>query len=501
MVRLPASQFVFLIACVGLFLIGCGASDQPLETDEVPDEARAVEAPDMMIPQALDDEDTPLYGDDGLRFRDYSYVMHAVSLVASISEDDELAHEAFRPELGEDIMRERGEFWLDMVSRLQQTFNDNGAWAPHLVETPDGWMATGAPDLADYAQGVYTYHAHHRADRWAEHGLEDEMTHSPATFTTQPGVYLLDNHYADGRFYRDAEHTSWDHESMANGVSGLHAHIYAWVRWEKPGGADDMGQLSRDRLATWLQHEPDDLVEIGRELAETFDAAWDEELGTYVFDERDAVTYRTESVGALLRGQKAIIDLLYMFGDEADEERIDRLFTRSTSIAEPVMDLAEPWGLPGRVTFTAEGVEPATRTADVASTWSFVHHFAGGYSYTREREGTAQLLTDRAPDFLDAYGAFVDALLEGALEHQMQDGAVVSTLDYETGEVVEGHRSTEAISLFLMGAGNAYGAGEMFAAPDAWGDNDEVAERSRALYEALADQTELLEDKFIMRVE
>ena len=497
-----ASRYLALALLIagGIMLSGCEASDEPLQTDDVPDDARAVDAPDLLIPQAIDAEDTPLYGDDGLRFRDYSTVMHAVSLIASISEDDELAHEDFRPELGADIQRERGQFWLDMVSRMQNSFDDDGAWAPHLVETPDGWMAVGAPDLHDYAQGVYTYHAHHRADRWEEHGLEDEMTHSPAPFTTQPGVYLLDDHYADGRFYWDADQSEFDHESMANGVSGLHAHIYAWVRWEKPDGADDMGQLSKDRLETWLQHNPDDLAEIARELADTFDDAWDEDLNTYVFDGSEAVTYRTESVGALLRGKKALVDHLYMFGDDADQEHIDQLFTRSTTLFESMMELAEPWGLPGRVRFTDEGVDAETRTADVASTWNFVHHLAGGYSYTRERDGTAQLLTNEAPDLLDAYGEFVDTLLDGALEYQIQNGAVVSTLSYDTGDVVEDHRSTEAIGFFLLGAGNAYGAGERFGPPAAW-DDDDVAARSRDLYTALADQTELLEEAFITPAE
>ena len=478
------------------FASGCELEEQPFERDTAPEDARSASAPEVYIPKALDDDGMPLYDEEGLRFRDYSYVMHAVSLVGGLSRDSELGHPDFRPELSEDLMRERGEFWLDMVSRLQATFDDNGDWAPYLVETPDGWMATGAPDLADYAQGVYTYHTHHRASRWADHGLEDDMARLPSVFTTAPGVYLLDNHYADGRFYWDADHTEYDHESIANGVSGLHAHIYAWVRWEKPGGADDHGELSEDHLMNWMQYSPEDLADIARELAATFDEAWDDERGAYRFDDDEAVTYRTESVGALLRGQAALIDVLHMFGNDADEEHIDRLFTRSTDMLTAVMNLAEPWGLPERIRFTADGPEPASETADVAGTWSFVNHISGGYSYTREREGTAQLLTNERPDLLDEYGAFVDTLLEGALDYQLQDGTVVSTLDYETGAVQEDRRSTEAITLFLLGAGNAYDAGEAFAAPGSW-DGGDVAERSRALYNVLVDHTELLEEEFV----
>lgn len=481
-----------------VLLAGCEPEGPPVETETVPEEARPVEAPDLFVPTALDDEDRPIYDEGGLRFRDYSHVMHAIAEVGALSRDSELGHEAFRPELGGERMRQRGELWLEMIDRLQATFDDEGAWAPYLVETPEGWHAVGAPDLADYAQGVYTYQTHHRSGRWGDLGLETEMIHRPAAFTTSPGIHLLGTHYADGRFYHDPEHTAFDEESMANGVAGLHAHIYAWVRWEKAGGADDHGQIEEGRLVGWLQYGPDDLVQVARALAVTFDEAWRDDLGAYVFDDEgaDGVTYRTESVGALLRGQKALVDLLYMFGADDDRDHVDRLFARSTVMLRPLLDLARPWGLPERVTFTAEGVEPAASVADVAGTWSFVHHLTGGYAYTRERDETSQLLTEEAPALLDAVGAFTDTLLEGALEYGFRDGAVVTSLDYETGEVVDGRRSAEAIGLFLMGAGNAYGAGEAFASPGDW-DDDAVAERTRALYTALADQADLLEAHFL----
>ena len=496
--RSPGSPTVALAGGV-LLLSACEVEPPPLQTDTMPAEARTIDTPAYFVPKALGAQGEPAFDPDGLRFRDQIHVMHAIAEVGALSRDSELGHEDFRPDLAEEPMRARGELWLDLIDHLQETFEEDGAWSPHVVETPEGWVAAGTPVLADYAQGVYTYQTHHRSGRWAQHGLEDDMIHRPAFFTTAPGTYLLGEHYEDGRFFADPERMSYDHESMANGVASLHAHIYAWVRREKPGGQDDHGEIDEERMLTWMEYGPQDLVEVARELDSTLDDAWDPDLGAYSFgeDAGQEVTYSIESVGALLRGKQALVDVLYIFGDDPDEERAQRLFTRGMEMLQPRLGLTEPWGLPAQVNYTADGVEPGDEAVDVGSTWSFVHHLVGGYSYTREQDETAQFLRTEAPELLEEIGRRTDTLLEGALEHQLQDGTVVATLDYETGETLERGPTAEAVSFFILGAGNAYGLGDAFSSPDDW-DGGDVEERSRALYTALAEHGDLLQESFLL---
>lgn len=488
--------FTYLLSSVLLLaLVGCGPDD-PEEPDDTPDHT----PPAFLVAHMLDDDGTPVFQDDVARFEDFSHHMHGTSMIGGISRDSEMGHANYRPDLAEDAQAQRGEDWLDAVTILQRYFSDNGRLnaAVNLDGTP--LSSDETTDLRLYSPATYAYHIHHRADRWADHGLEDAMTYDPVAYHTPLGGYLMDNHYSDGRLTHDAEGEEADLYSMSHAGAALHAAVYAWVRWDKPGGADDMGQLSEDRLAGWMSgYDPDTMVEMARELADTWDDHWDDNLGAYHdgTGDADAVTLDLETVGALLHAHKAWYEMLHVFGDDDDRELARVLFERSADLLDTTLDLAEPWGLPNEIRFEDSTAHAASETMSVQALWTFVNHLTGGFSYLREREGTAQYLDAHRPDLIDKANAFTDQQLQGALDYHLADDRLVTELDFDSGEITDDTARSAPIGMFLTAAGNAYSNGSAFAAASDWDDVDgEVAERSERLYDVMVDHAELLETTF-----
>ena len=315
-------------------------------------------------------------------------------------------------------------------------------------------------------------------------------------FPSDAGRFLLDERYEDGRFYHDAGRTRFDRKSMAYGMAGIHGHVYAWVRWSKPGGADDMGSVREGHLARFLGYDAARLTDVTREIAGVLNQAWEPDKVAWDFGE-GTTTYRLSELGALLRGTKGVYEMLYVFGDETDREQAEQIFRQTAAKLSALLAadaVRRDWGLPSQVAFTENGVEPRSEVVDTAELWSLVNHLAVGFALAREREGTARFFERLEPNLLDDLGRFTDQMLTGALEHQMQDGYLVETLDFETGEIRRDDRSVASIGRFITAAGNAYRLGTAFERADEW---DEVAEdvrkQSRNLYDALLAHAVFLE--------
>ncbi len=493
----PLATLALLVALVST--TACAPDDVAPPEPETID----VDAPEIVIPRHLDEDGQPQLEDHAVRFRDVHLRMHAIGIGGSIHRSSQMGHASYNAELAGDPMRDRGRTWVDQVQFVEASFNHDGALAPRLVLEPESgdWTRPDTVHLSDYSLAALAYHPHHRGDRFEDHGLYESMTYMPATYMTRPGVHLLSHYYSGGQFFPSRTHEGTSLHSMSHGTAGIHGLIYAYVRWHKPGGADDMGQLSEEQLRAWLQHTPDDLVQIAREIATAFDDAWDDEVNFYRFAE-EPEDVNLETVGALLRGHKGLYEMLYVFGDDNDKRLAEDLFERSTVILEQVVDLAQPWGLPASVRFTDEGITAASDVVDSESLWLFVSDFTSGFSYAREREGTSRFLERTSPELMEAIGSFLDDMLQGALSHQFnEDGYLVSQVSLEDGAVVDDRRSTAAIGAFVTAAADAYGAGPAFASAGDWEEADEeTVERSRALYDTILHHLEALDELFVADV-
>ncbi|TVR64707.1 MAG: hypothetical protein EA422_06060 [Gemmatimonadales bacterium] len=503
-----------------LAVVGCDGDGDPRHdasspappTAPVPAEATwTSEPPGSVVPRWIDTDGTPHF-DDGVRFRDVSQVMNGIGLVGSIHRSSEMGHPAYRPELAGDPMAARGERWLEMVETLQTTYLGPTGLAGSL--RPGGsdageWEAVSGT-LEDLAFGAYAYHVHHRGGRWAEHGLEGRLTYLPPTLLVAPGIHTLRNHYRDGIFLANPESVDTDLASMAFGMSALHGHVYAWMRWRTPEGLDDHGRIPEERMAGWLEADVETLLGVSRAVATRLDEAWDDELGMYRFptppDPARSPRYvrmELSALGALLRGQKAIWEMLYVFGDEEDRALAERLADRSVRILTATLELSRPWGLPDRLRFGPSGVQPERDEVDVEALWRFVTDLTGGFSWNRAEEGTSELLAQRHPHVLEAVGRFTDEVLVGALAHHLDDdGFPVSVVCFAEGSPRDERRSPAVVGAFITAAANAYGTGTIFARPGAWSpDEPEAQERTRALYDALIRNVEYLESHAVLPAE
>ena len=362
--------------------------------------------------------------------------------------------------------------------------------------------------MGDYAHGVYAYHMHHRGPRWEGEGHEDvadEIIFGSAPFISRYGEYVFDNLYEDGRFYHDTDLSDFDTESMSYGLSGCHGTSYAWVRWYGTDGEEDMGKVSEDVLESFLGYTPDDLVEIYRDVADVLQDAWDDEVGAYDFG--DGTEFNIHYLGPLLHGNKAVYETLAIFGEEDDYETAEAIAENTVTMLEPIIrgDIAQPWGLPTHVEYTADGLEPASDDVHVGLHWEFIKHLTGGWSLVREREGEAspQLLTEIDPELMgDGMGEFKDELILGALEYHLDDDdIVIHRVDYETGEVIDDTYTAWTLGLFLTGIGNIYRSHEAVARARDWGDIEDEAllEQSEHFHDIYMENAEFLIDHFIVR--
>ena len=465
--------FVFFTAC---------STDDP---DPQPEEELVEEEPEF--PEIHQPEGQ-------FSLKDLNHYAHGIYMASAISRDSEMGHENYRPDLLEDPMRERAEQWLDLTQWLEQHMSNDEGHLYHSYDVNDGADETFR--FSNYPSSVYHYHMHHRG-HWYEHheGLDELIFRQPARFISMMGVHILQNHFDDGRFYHDTDKTDYDQSSMSYGLDGIHGHLYAWIRWDKPDGEDDMGQLTEDHLTTWLRFGPDMLTHHSRQIAEMLDQYWDEENGIYDFG--SGTTYRLDELGSLLQGKKAVYEMLHFFGGDRDREAIVTMFERGTTILEATLEIAEPWGLPAEIHFEGGQAEPASDEVNLTQMYTFLNSMGGGFSYDREREGTTKLLTEERPDLLEQLGALSDDVFKRSLSDWQINNILVSAVDFESGEISDERHQVGPIGMFVTAAGNNYRAGEAFERASDWDEVDqEVQERSEELYDAIVRHAEFLESEY-----
>lgn len=496
-----------------VLVISCGSPQE--------DPADFKDPPSVLVPHAIDEEGNPVFADNRLYAEDYSNALHAVFMVAGSSRQSELGHENYRPDLY-DEMGIRARKWLDLVDVTDDFFNSSGrvvSWFEE-TETEEGikYHSSNSADLSLYPHLVYSYHMHHRGSRFKEQGLYQEINYRPLNYVVSPGRYLLNEHYESGAFFNDDG--SIDAASMSHGLGGIHGHLYAWVVWAKPDGADNMGLVPENRLKSWLQHSRQDLVEIALEITQFLDSVWDESASVYNFADddnfatglmpsstaigmaagnADGNVWTLEQLGALIRGHKGLYETLYMFGETKEAQTAaERLFDRSAAIFDAVSPLVKPWGLPAEIRFEEGGATAASDVVDVYDTWQFINHLGGGFAWDREREGTAGFIAEKRPDIHNTFGEMCDMLLLGALEHQMPDGRLVSSLSYESGEVGDARTTVSASGMFITAAGNTYRNGSAFERASDWDtQSEETVAQSRLLYDAMMHHLELIEGAIV----
>ena len=417
----------------------------------------------------------------------------ALTVKGRLMRDSELGHDAYHPGLAGDPMGSVGRTWLDLLQYADENHFDGG-------ELRNADEPEQPAEMRVHAEAAYLYHMHHSAGRFEDHGLFEALTHEPSPLLSQLGQHLLDERYTDGVFHRPGQAGETpDASAMAQGLDAFHATAYAWVRWHKPGGESDMGQLDEATMQTWMGHDREELLGIARTIAEMLDEHWDESAGVYRLGD-DGATWAIDDLGALIRGHKGVYEILYVFGEANDRRTAAGLFDRVASMSEALLGEEGPatsWGMPAEVRFEEGTALAVTDVIDVAAQWRLVHQITGGFSILREREGTSSFLEERAPDFTVTVGSGIDQLLVSALDHQVVDGFVVAELDAEDGSVLDDRATTQAVSAFIQGVGNSYRIGTAFDRPGSWNDDKELAGRSERLYDRFLDHGRLLTNELL----
>jgi len=479
---------------------------------ETPDERTVVDAPPVLISRSIDHEGRAVFDQNRLYLEDYSNALHAIFTIAGNSRSSELGNENYRPEL-QGQMGERARDWLDLVGVTEDLFNVDGRFMHWYEQVDGGYAGSQSVDLGVYPHLVYAYHMHHRGSRFEEHDMMDALNREPHNYIVSPGRYLLDNHYQDGLFFHDDGKV--DLKSMSHGLAGIHGHIYAWVVWAKPDGADNMGLIDEELLTAWMGYSKEDMADIAMEITQVLDMAWDEAASIYDFAQEDTwttglmpsstvlsmatqtdgKTWTIDALGSMIRGHKALYEALHMFG-EGDEPAAaaQRLFDRNLALFEQIQPLAKAWGLPHSITFGSNGARAASDKVDVYHSYQFLNHLGGGFGWDREREGTSGLMGEQRPDISAAIGELSDLLLLGAAEYQMQNGRLVSTLNYSDGRISDDRTTVSAAGMYITAAGNMYLKGEAFNRAADWPDaSDEVAAQSRLLYDSMMSHYDLIQ--------
>ena len=453
------------------------------------------------IPQYVAADGTPEYSDNGLRFVDYSNILHGIAIPTTAMRQSELGHPDYDESLYYEEMPRLAQRWADLLEDdIMDAFTrvlDGRTW-PYLVEEEDldGWTREGDPQLEDLQHASYTYHMHHRGGRFEEHdGMFRLVTFTPPEYQSALGRFVLDERRDGGQLFHDEDLTELDNRSMGYGLGAAHAHWYAWKRFGAPDGEGDMWRVPEDELVDFLGYNAEVLADVALDIKqEALDDAWDDSIGMYAFD---GGTYPIDAVGGILRGLRALGDSLHFYGDMESEalelaEHMARIIDEITTAG-----ITEPWGLPSEVEFTANGVQAASDTVEARRTWEFVNHLTGGYGVTRDR--FVNLLEDNQPEALDQVGEITDELLLGVMDYGLDDGELVAELDYGSGDITDDRRSAAAVGIFLPAAINGYGAGDAFERTDGWEDVDsDVIDNTRNLFDTVIDHLDLVENAFLI---
>jgi len=280
---------------------------------------------------------------------------------------------------------------------------------------------------------------------------------------------------------------------MSYGLGGVHGHAYAWIVWKKAGGEDNMGVIAEEAIEAWLDYSIDDMLQTYRQIADVLEEAWVEEASIYDFG--DGTGWQPDAVGAMIRGKKAMYDVLYMFGNDSDRDLARTVFDRTAAMFEAVLDLAEPWGLPDQIEFREQGAIAASAEVNVYDYYQFLNHMGGGFSFDREREGASGYINRYREDLRNQFPEYYDQAMRGVLDYHIgEEGTVVIVVSYEDGSVIDERLTVSTLGMFLTVAGNIYNNGDSFARADDWNSvSRDVPDQSRKLYDIKFRHIDMLE--------
>jgi len=455
------------------------------------------------VPPPSPVERVPIHRANVHSFRDASHLLHGIFAMATFSWESEAGHPRYRPELAGEPMARQARLWMRLREQVEESFFDGGRFLPHPLDPND--PSPREVDLTDFSHGVYAYHMHKRSARFASHGLEDALVYAGIGYLVRPGIYLMRHHFREGRFEHHLGPGAFDKASMVHGLAGMQGHVYAWVRWAKPAGRDDMGRLSQEDLKNWMVYGPDALVEeFARPAATVLLDAWDQEAGIYRFD--DDLVWSLDELGSLLRGLKVVYETLYLFGTDEDRSLASTLASHAARVLEGTLALSRPWGLPDAVSFNPEGVRPESEETRAESLWSFVNHLGGGFAIFSQAEGSSALVV-RGPlgSLRRPLGEAIDQWITHALAQRSIGGMLPTSYRYADGTVLDSHSGIAAVGIAVVAITNHYQWGGSFVRASEWGTVDPgTASRSRALYDFLWDHQRVLEGvahRWLLRVE
>ena len=445
----------------------------------------------ITVPAGLDEDGEAVWDDDQAQTSDAVAAMAALTVVGRNMRAAEMGHERHEPGLDEAPMESVGKRWLALLDSVQAGYMDEDRL---MSGHADGAATDSDASMATLADGMYIYHMHHSGGRFAAHDLEDDLVFQPAAMLSMLTAQMLDAYHEDGHFGLNDD-DDVDGTELAYGLDAWHGAAYAWIRHGKSDGEGDMGLVDEDQLEAWMHHTPDDLVDMAHAFADTLDAAWDDDAGVYDFG--SGTTWQLDELGSLIRGHKALYEVLYFFDGDAD--RAEELFHRTADMVEAIVGdggLVQDWGLPEAVSFE-DGSASADGDVDVAAQWRFIHHLTGGFAFTRESSDLSSFLSDDREGLTDSIGEAVDRMVLGALHYQMPMGELARTVDHGDGAIIDDTLRTRTVTAFLVGSGNAYSSGKQLAPPDAWEDDDDVAQATAAFYAGFLNQAQLLQDELI----
>lgn len=474
---IPTRFKLGLVGAAVLGLSACASQESQPNYAGLP----AAEGMNLLIPAQVSADGEALFYNQALYHRDYSAVQHALASAGRVMRSSEMGHDGYYPELSGEPMKIQGEQWLGVMQAANSFLTSEG-FAGTKIQQDGQWQPGRDLRLNELAQAAFSYHMHHSGGRWEGAGLYDEITYSPAAYLAAIPRHLNNNYYRDGAYHQQGE---VNQASMAYGLDVLHSLSYSWVRWHKPGGADDMGQLTEERMAGVHGITKEELVTKARELAVTLNAAWNAESNSYDFGQGSE--YSLDEFGSLVRGHKGLYEILYVFGNAQDKQTAEQLFNRNADMLLAVLqsdEVVQPWGMVSRIHFTSDGVEAASDRVETETQWRFVNHLTGGFGPLRERDGTSSFLETR-PELSKAVGQVNDQLFQAALDYQLEDDLMVRRLDFNTGQVTDARKQVASIAWYVTAVGNGYRSGERFDRPGSWDGEAELEERSRALYGSL----------------
>lgn len=407
--------------------------------------------------------------------------LHGIFGAAGLMRSSEMGHENYRSDLdlkGEQ-MKKFGQLWVDEIFRLNSRYNHRGMLSPY--------RRTKNPQLQVYATATYAYHMHHRAGRWSDHDLEDKILYTGLAFMVDPGVYVLKNLLDDqGKFYHDKQHLQFDKNSMSHGMASLQGHVYAWVRWKKPDGKEDMGQLPHEVLKGHMVYDEKDLLKkFARPTASFLIERWDDQRKIFVFDESS--TWHLESLGSLMRGLKSVYETLYMFGNEEDQKIAAKIAEMTGQVLTRTLSLTEVWGLPETINFGEASAMAYSDRVSTKALWNFVNHIGSGFSLHSGGDGMSPYRSGGAlGQALNQFAASLDQWLNFGINNLNQSGLTPELYSYHTGQIIESTSTLSSAGLFTVAASNNYRRGEMFERARDWNGLDpRIVQRSRLLYDVI----------------